>query len=208
MNSCLIGAGRSRRRSLDGENGPMRPSTLAGGDHVELIGCSSTGCCSTVNGRDRSGAYMRQFQRPEMNVRKNPMLSALAVLLLSAVHTLVYARPNLPCWVQQVQERDGQIYIWFLPGYRERAYVSTKAQERRNQISPTATPEYLVVREGEAVVNGDGLHSGCEMTVERRDAQLGLQISAYVNLPGLPYDARTQLVPATTRDGSESPRLS
>jgi hypothetical protein len=139
-----------------------------------------------------------------MNVHKKPMLSALAVLLLSAVHPLAYARPNLPCWVQRLQERDGQIYVWFLPRYRERAYVSTKAQERHDQTSPTTTPEYLVIREGEVAVNSDGLHSGCEMTVERRDGQLGLRIKAYVSLPDLPYDARTQFVPATTRDGAES----
>jgi hypothetical protein len=149
-------------------------------------------------------ADIRQFQRPKMSVRKKPMLSVLAALLLSAVHSLAYARPNLPCWVQQIQERDGQVHVWFLPGYRERAYVSTKAQERYDQTSSSAKPQYLVIREGEAAVNSDGMHSGCEMTVERRDGQLGLRIYAYVSLPGLPYDARTQFVPATTRDGSES----
>jgi len=153
------------------------------------------------NGQERT--YDRS-KKPDMNMRKNVMLSALAALLFSAVQPLAYAKPNLPCWMQQIQERDGQIYVWFLPEYRARAFVLTKAQEHHDQTSATATPEYLVIREGEAAVNSDGLHSGCEMTVERREGQLGLQIKAYVSLPGLPYDARTQFVPATTLDGSRS----
>ena len=35
-------------------------------------------------------------------MRKNVMLSALAALLFSAVQPLAYAKPNLPCWIQQV----------------------------------------------------------------------------------------------------------
>jgi len=141
-----------------------------------------------------------------MNVRKNARLLALAALLLAAVQPMAYAGPNLPCWMQQIQGGDEKIYIWFLPEYRGSAHVSTKAQERHHKTSSNATSEYLVMREGEAAFASDGLHSGCEITVERRGGQVGLRVKTYVNLPHLPYDERTEFIPATTLGGSQSQR--
>lgn len=100
--------------------------------------------------------------------------------------------------MQQVQERGQTIYIRFLPN-RQPLFITIEAQEQQDKTSTKDLPDDLVMREGETVSVGDGLHSGCEMTVERRVGQLGLKIKSFTILPGLPANVGTDFIPATTQ---------
>jgi hypothetical protein len=99
-----------------------------------------------------------------------------------------------------VEEHGGKLYIHFLRNYRQRAFVTTKSQERQDETSPSNASNYLVVWEGETVSISDGLHSGCKITVERHERQLGLQTLAYVHVGRLPASETTEFIPAATYD--------
>jgi hypothetical protein len=129
----------------------------------------------------------------------------MAALIISAVQPTARAEPYLPCWIQLVQQQGQRIDIQFVPNHQP-LFITTEAQEWQDKTSSKQFPDNLIMQEGEAADVGDGLHSGCKMTVERREGQLGLQLKTYVSLPGLPTDVRTEFIPATPQVGSQSQR--
>jgi hypothetical protein len=141
-----------------------------------------------------------------MKTSKKVIISGLVALLFLAIQPTSYAAQSLPCWIQRVEEHGGKLYIHFLPNYRQRAFVTTKSQERQDETSPSNTPNYLVAWEGETVSVSDGLHSGCKITVERHEQQLGLQTLAYVHVGRLPASETTEFIPAATHDESQQPK--
>jgi hypothetical protein len=128
------------------------------------------------------------------------VISSLVALLFSTMQPTAYAAQSLPCWIQRAEEHGGKLYIHFLPNHRQRAFVTTKSQERQDETSPSNAPNYMIVWEGETVSISDGLHSGCKITVERNERQLGLQTLAYVHVGGLPASESTEFIPAATYD--------
>lgn len=141
---------------------------------------------------------MNQLNILMMKSRKHVIFPWLTALLLSSLHPAAHAGQSFPCWIQHIEDRDGKLYISFLPNYRQRAFISNVPQERQNERSAGKDQNVLVMLEGETANIGDGLHSGCSMSAERHDQQLGLQVRAYLNFRDLVNHDETRFIPAVT----------
>lgn len=155
-----------------------------------------------ANDRFRSVANCQSHidQNLIMKISKKLTVSGLMVLSLSTLHYSAHAGQGHSCWIQRVEKREGKVYIFFLPSYRQRAFVTKKSQERQDDTLQGETDGYLMMREDEEANISDGLHSGCKIIAETQERQLGVQLRAYINLPGLPLRETTEFIPAAAQE--------
>lgn len=144
----------------------------------------------------------QQTFKPTMNNMKSPtkvIFSALVFLLSMQLQSTSQAAESHSCWIKRVEAHDGKLYLAFLPGYRQHAFVTDKSQERQSTASSSAPSDDLIMWENEKATNSNGLHSGCTITAERHEGRLGVQVRAYDSLPGMPE--KIEFIPATTTLG-------
>lgn len=141
-----------------------------------------------------------------MKIHKEVMFLALIVSLSIQLQSIAQATENYSCWIKRVEAREGKLYISFLPDYRRRAFVTDEVQERQSTTSSTAASDDLIMWENEKATNSDGLHSGCTITAEKHEGRLGVQVRAYVSLPGIPASEKTEFIAAARSEEAQQPK--
>ncbi|MBZ9646341.1 hypothetical protein K9B33_02190 [Sphingobium sp. 3R8] len=105
------------------------------------------------------------------------------MLALASTHGSALAddRPSAhACWIERAVIENADIRIFFdSDAPLERSEMHEMVAKVGSILSPLATH-----------------HSGCTISVERRDGSLGLKVEAYDALPGLPVQRFEEWIPA------------
>lgn len=118
----------------------------------------------------------------------------VAVLLTMLIPSLSSAETTYPCWINRLEVSDGKLRIYLLPSYFPRINIKRASKVVSDGQDKIDEKRSFTLGEGDKANMSDGLHSGCSLSVDRRTEGLGLQATAFVNLPSIPYSATTEFI--------------
>ena len=108
--------------------------------------------------------------------------------------------PTTPiCWVTDVVVSKNGVRIYF-PRGNSPSYILSRDNIVRPSDAPidTARPKEVAVEAklGDHLTAGNSHHDNCAMVVAMRNGRIGVEAKAFLNLPGLPPDSKSEFMPA------------